>query len=355
VKYPNTIENNEFVPALGLTNGHLQTILGNMRPRKFSILAAPCEPLEFQPEADVRITGYAHWQRSTGARSDVAGTVILIHGLEGSANGSYILGTASKAYAAGFNVIRMNVRNCGQTEHLTPHLYHSGLTSDLSFVVSQVISREDQTPVVLIGFSMGGNQVLKLAGEWGDSAPGTVAGICAVSPPIDLAACSRAIARRRNWLYEHRFLRSLKQKMRRKEQLYPTRYSTENLDQVRSLWDFDEVTAPLNGFGDALDYYTRASSQSLLHRIRVPALIIHAQNDPFIPFEPFQQQGIESNPWITLLVPHSGGHVAFCGRRQLAEDRAWAENRCIEFARFAREQYFNAEIDRLPLTSPGAR
>lgn len=333
MRHQNIAVDNPFIPARGLANGHLQTVIGNMRRRTFSILQIPSQPLEFLTEPDVRIRGFANWQR------DAAGTVVLIHGLEGSAQGSYMLGTASKAWDAGFNVIRMNVRNCGDTEHLTPHLYHSGLTSDLRFVVEHLLRQGDRGPLVLIGFSMGGNQVLKLAGEWGEKAPREIAGICAVSPPIDLAACSRSIARRRNWIYEYRFLRSLKRKMRRKEKLYPDRYSTANLNRVRSIWDFDELTAPLNGFDNALDYYTKASAQAVLHEIRVPSLIIHAQNDPFIPFEPFDRIYTLENPLISLLATKSGGHVAFCGRRQEHEDRAWAENRCIEFSRIVREQY----------------
>jgi len=348
VRHQNIAVNNSFIPARGLANGHLQTILGNLRRRTFSILRTPSEPLEFLTEPDVRIRCLAHWQRGA------AGTVILIHGLEGSAEGSYMLGTASKAWEAGFHVIRMNVRNCGDTEHLTPYLYHSGLTSDLRFVVEYLIKQGDRSPLVLIGFSMGGNQVLKLAGEWGDEAPREIAGVCAVSPPIDLAACSRSIARRRNWIYEYRFLRSLKRKMRRKEALYPARYSTSNVNLVRSIWDFDELTAPLNGFGSAQDYYSRASAQAVLHRIRVPSLIIHARNDPFIPFEPFEKIQALENPWISLLATQSGGHVAFCGRRQEHEDRAWAENRCIEFARNVREQYASSlkVADEPLLTSP---
>lgn len=333
VRHQNIAVNNPFIPARGLANAHLQTILGNMRRRTFSILQIPSEPLEFLTEPDVRIRGFAHWQHGG------AGTVVLIHGLEGSAQGSYILGTASKAWDAGFNVIRMNVRNCGDTEHLTPHLYHSGLTSDLRFVVEHLIRQGDRNPLVLIGFSMGGNQVLKLAGEWGEEPPREIAGVCAVSPPIDLAACSLSIARRRNWIYEYRFLRSLKRKMRRKEELYPARYSTANLNRVRSIWDFDELTAPLNGFRSALDYYAKASAQAMLQRIRVPSLIIQAKDDPFIPFEPFEKINSLENPWISLLATQSGGHVAFCGQRQEHEDRAWAENRCIEFARIVREQY----------------
>ena len=159
-----------FRPAFGLSSGHLQTILGNSRPRRFSILGAPCVKRVFEPESDVRVVGFCHWQQPENVSRH---TVVLVHGLEGSAEASYVLGTASKAFDAGFNVVRLNVRNCGGTEHLTPHLYHSGLTSDLAFVVQELGDDTNRTSsLTLIGFSMGGNQILKLGGEWGHRSAG---------------------------------------------------------------------------------------------------------------------------------------------------------------------------------------
>jgi hypothetical protein len=284
----------------------------------------------FEPELDVRIVGFCHWQQPENVSRH---TVVLVHGLEGSAEASYVLGTASKAFDSGFNVVRLNVRNCGGTEHLTPHLYHSGLTSDLAFVVRELGDDTNQTAsLTLIGFSMGGNQILKLGGEWSDDPPAVVRGLCAVSPPIDLAACSRAIGRRQNRLYEYRFLRSLKSKVSRKQMLFPDRYDASRVDNVSTLWDFDDVMAPYYGFSDAQDYYSCSSAIGFVNKVRIPTLIIQAQNDPFIPFEAFRTQPVWGNPWITLLAPRSGGHVSFCGRGDFGEDRAWAENRCIEFA-----------------------
>ena len=298
-----------FKPAFGLSSGHLQTILGNLRFRRFSILKERCEERIFQPAPDVRILGFCHWQGSdTGKRQ----TVVLVHGLEGSAEASYVLGTASKAFAAGFNVVRLNVRNCGGTEHMTPHLYHSGLTSDLDFVVKELSGDSRISSLTLIGFSMGGNQILKLGGEWHLNPPAIVAGICAVSPPIDLAACSRAIGSTQNRLYEYRFLRSLKAKVRRKELLFPDRYDASKVDKVSTMWDFDDVMAPHYGFRDAQNYYECSSAIGFLHQVRIPALIIQAQDDPFIPFDAFRTEPVSANAWITLLAPTGGGHVSFC-------------------------------------------
>jgi predicted alpha/beta-fold hydrolase len=178
---------------------------------------------------------------------------------------------------------------------------------------------------------MGGNQALKLGGELGGDHPRELRSICAISPPIDLESCSRAIGRLENRIYEYRFLRSLKAKMRRKHQLFPGRYDLSRLAHVRSLWDFDEVMSPYNGFQGALDYYERASSLPGLPLIKVPTLIIHAQDDPFIPFDAFTDRRLIENDSITLLAPKHGGHVAFFGRSQHDEDCAWAENRSIEF------------------------
>jgi hypothetical protein len=305
------------------------TIIGSQRLRRFSILDQPCERREFQTEPDTRVVAHCHWQTERRRRP----TVIIIHGLQGSAAAGYALGAASKAFAAGFNVLRYNVRNCGGTAHLTPKLYHSGLTVDLHYVTRELIERDRLTELFLIGFSMGGNQSLKFAGELGAGAPAALKGVCAISPPIDLESCSRAIARRENWVYEIRFLISLRRTMREKDRLFPGLYDISRMSTIQHLWDWDEMFQHHNGFDGARDYYSRASSLPFISRIRTPTLIIHAEDDPFIPFDPFTDARIAGNPFALLIAPRHGGHVAFCGRRQPDEDRAWAENRAVEFCR----------------------
>lgn len=316
-----------FLPYPGLSNGHLQTILGNKRPRRFALRRELAERREFHPEQDVVVVASCHWQ----TQRKLHPTALIVHGLEGSAEASYVLGTADKAYARGFNVIRYNVRNCGGTEHLSTKLYHSGLTSDLRFAIDHLITVEGLKKIYLIGFSMGGNQILKLAGEYGDEHPRELLGLCAISPPLDLAACSRAISRPENRIYEYRFLRSLKAKIRRKADLFPEHYRASLVERVSTLWDFDEAMAPYYGFQSALDYYEQSSALYLLDRIQMPALIIHAEDDPFIPFAPFEDRRLAENEMIWLLATRNGGHVAFCGRPQPDEDCAWAENRAVEF------------------------
>lgn len=229
------------------------------------------------------------------------------------------------ALERGWNVVRLNVRNCGGTEELCPTLYHSGLTADLASVVEQLAGRE----LYVLGFSMGGNMALKLAGEWGEAAPEHVRGVCGVSVPIRLAECSRRIGERRNFVYEKRFLRQLHTTLAYKKLLMPERF--ENVDGVdaASIWDFDDrVTARAFGFRDADDYYARASSAGYLEKVRVPALLIQAEDDPFIPFEMYEDGVFEGNGKLTLLRSRKGGHVAFLSREGR---RFWAEEQALGF------------------------
>lgn len=316
-----------FIAPLPLRNGHAMTIIGTQRPRGFSIFKHPFERREFQTEPSTRVVAYCHWQAERRERP----TAIVIHGLEGSSEGNYVLGVASKAFDAGFNVLRYNVRGCGGTGRLSPKLYHSGLTVDLHHVTRELIERDRLPELFLIGFSMGGNQSLKFAGELGDGAPPELKGVCAISPPICLESCAHAIARRENWIYEIRFLRSLRRTMIEKDRLFPGVYDLSRMREVRHLWDWDEMFQHHNGFNGAQDYYAKASSLPFIERVRVPTLIIHAKDDPFIPFEPFTDKRIAENPRVLLVAPRHGGHVAFCGVRQADENRAWAENRAVEF------------------------
>jgi len=255
------------------------------------------------------------------------------HGMEGSTASAYMLTTADKMFRSGFNVVRVNFRNCGGTEHLSPTLYHGGLTADLRAVIDELIARDRLSRIFVAGFSLGGNLVLKLAGEYGDSPPPEVKAICAVSPSIDLRASTTLIARPRNWIYQQDFLRRLKNRIKVKEKLFPGRYDLSILSGIRSVEQFDDrYVAPHFGFRDANDYYAKASSRPFIGRIRVPTLIIHAKDDPFIPFEPMRDPSIESNPYVLLLATELGGHVAFVSA-SAGEERFWAESRVIDFCK----------------------
>ena len=315
--------------------GHRQTIAAFLSRRHRRLLreTTPDEEARyFQTEPDVQVLAHCRWQRARTAHP----TLVLVHGLEGSSNSVYMLGTAAKAFAKGFNVVRLNMRNCGATEHLTPTLYNSGLTHDLRFVLSELIERDKLSrDIFCAGFSMGGNVVLKLAGEYGDDAPPALAGFCAVSPSLDLAACARRIEHPSNRLYQSRFVRSLRRRMRYKHTLFPETYDIKNLRRVRTVRDFDETfTAPHFGYADASDYYARASALRFIADIRLPTLILTAQDDPFVPFASFTNEAISDNPHVHLLAPPHGGHVGFiAAHAEPGGDRFWAEHRIVEFCR----------------------
>jgi uncharacterized protein len=247
-----------------------------------------------------------------------------------------MIAMADKAFLAGFNVLRMNLRTCGGTEHLTTKIYHGGLTEDLREVVRQLIEEDHFTRLFLVGFSLGGNMVLKLAGEYGEHPPEEVLTVTAVSPSVDLMASAEMILKRSNWIYHRDFVYRLKKRLRLKHKLFPDLYDITNLDSVNTLREFDDkFTAPASGFTGADDYYYRASSIRVIDRIRIPTLIIHAQDDPFIPFAPLRDPVVTNNPYIVLVDPERGGHVAFLSNYPNGEDRFWSENRVIDFCKLA--------------------
>lgn len=328
------LESKSFRPHRLFRGSHAQTLAGFAWPRRLRISEqnVPDEPRLFEVEPGVRLLAHCRWQNRGDGRG-AHPTVLLVHGLEGSSESVYMLSTAQKAYAAGFNVLRVNMRNCGGTEHLTPTLYNSGMSGDFCQILSELIERDELGSIFLVGFSMGGNIVLKLAGEFGGEAPRALSGVCAVSPALDLKACADAIEMRSNWLYQKRFMSSLHRRVRHKERLYPDLYDTRSLRRVRTIRDFDErYTAAHGGYRDAADYYARASALRLIPRINKPTLIIHAQDDPFVPFASFRHPSIAANHNVVLLSPPRGGHVGFVADdAREDEDRFWAENRVLEF------------------------
>ena len=331
------LEEKPFRPHPLFSNGHAQTIAGYMWPRSRS-LRADLEATErlFEVEPGVRLLAHCRWQADAASHP----TIVLTHGLEGSSISVYMLGTAAKAFHAGFNVVRLNMRNCGNTEHLTPTLYNSGLSNDLRAVVRELIEQDHLRPIFLVGFSMSGNMALKFAGEDGDALPREVSGVCAVSPSVDLSTCADAIEQRGNWLYQQSFIRSLRRRIRQKQRLYPELYDASDLHLVRTIRDFDNRYTALDaGYRDAADYYERASALPLIRHIRTPTLIIHAQDDPFIPFHPLRHPSVGDNPYILLLAPLHGGHVGFVAADTNGEDRFWAENRIVEFCSLVHDRF----------------
>jgi predicted alpha/beta-fold hydrolase len=318
----------DFKPLGLLRNPHLMTIAAAFWPRKF--LALPSSiPRLFEVEPGTQMLAECHWQENPHEHP----TLIAVHGLEGSSESNYMRGTAERAWTTGFNAVRLNQRNCGGTENLTSTLYHSGMSGDIRAVILELIQRDHLPEIFVAGFSMGGNLVLKMAGESGEAAPPELRACVAVAPALDLAACANALSEPQNFMYERHFVRGLKRRMRLKSSLFPGRFPLDGLNAVRTVREFDEVmTARFCGFKGADDYYACSSARRVISGIRRPTLITTAQDDPFVPFAPFEDPAIQANQNITLVAPEHGGHCAFISEEG-GEERFWVEARIIEFCR----------------------
>lgn len=315
-----------FEPRRFLRNRHVQTLAGNFLPRTNS-LPQPVEQI-FHVEDGVQVLCHCHWQRDPERRM----TAVIVHGLEGSSLSQYVIGTGSKAWLAGMNVVRMNMRNCGDTERLTPTLYHSGLSSDVATVIRALIEQKQLQQIAAIGYSMGGNLVLKMSGDWGAQAPPQLKAVAAVSPAADLGPSADAMHQPANLIYEWKFLLSLMRRYKRKAALFPDIYK-EVARFPRSIREFDDViTARYCGFAGAQDYYTRAAAARVIDRIAVPTLIIHAQDDPFIRILPETRSKILANPNIKFVETAHGGHCAFLASPN-GHDGRWAELQIVSFCR----------------------
>jgi len=316
----------EFEPHRWLRNPHVVTVAAAYWPRALSRLSTATERI-FETEPGTRLLAKCHWQTDPRRHP----TLVLVHGLEGSSESRYMLGIAAKGYAAGFNVVRMNQRNCAGTEHLTATLNNSGLSADYRAVLEELIEKDALPEIFFSGYSLGGNLVLKMAGELGADSPRGLLGVCAVCPCLDLAASSDASGELRNFLYEWHFLFSFKRRMRKKAKLFPQRYQAVGLSQLRTLREWDEaIIAPAYGYRDAADYYYRASALRVVDQIRVPTLIITAQDDPMIPITSFGDPRIVGNPFITLVTPDHGGDCGFISLHR-GDARFWAETQVVEF------------------------
>ena len=315
----------EFQPRF--SGGHVQTLYAWAKPRAFPRLPTPVARY-FDVAADARVLAHCHWQDRPQERP----TLLLLHGLEGSSLAHYMGGMADKAWARGWNVVRLNQRNCGDTEHLSKGLYHSGLTHDPLFVMRELIARDGIRAIAVAGYSLGGNLTLKLAGDLGTSAPPELKAVCAVSPTMDLAVCVKALERKANVAYQWNFVRRLKARMRRKAAVVPGVFTLEPLRRIWTVRQFDEAyTAPHHGFRDAADYYYRASAMRVIDRIAVPALIVTAEDDPFVPVEPFQDPAVRGNSRVTTIVTRHGGHCAFVEHARDGYDGYWAEEQVVRF------------------------
>ena len=317
----------EFTPLARWKGGHWMTLYAWGRPRRFPALPA-AQPRFFDVAPGTRVLAHCHWQPRPWAHP----TLIALHGLESSSHAHYVRGLADKAFAAGFNAVRLNQRNCGATEHLSDSLYHSGLTGDPVAVMRELVDVDGLKAFAVAGYSLGGNLALKLAGDFGPAPPTELRAVCAVSPTMDLAICVDALEEKQNAIYQWHFVRNLKRRMRRKAAAWPGKWNLDALARIRSIREFDDAyTAPHHGFRDAADYYLRASAVRVIGRIGIPTLIITAADDPFVPPGPFKEAAVTRNRNIALeLTPH-GGHCGFVEEASGGYDGYWAEREIVRF------------------------
>jgi len=308
------------------------TIAAVYWPRRFALPKA--EERLFRVAEDSQLLGRCHWQQEK--RRDVP-VIAIVHGLEGSSDSNYVLGIAEKAFQRGFHVVRLNQRNCGGSEKLTPTLYNSGMSEDYRAVFEELTELDGFTQIFFAGYSMGGNLVTKMAGEYGKAVPRALRGVCGICPAIDLAACADALQKRENYFYQRHFVKGLMARYARKAALFPEIYPRHGFEKIRTVREFDDaITGPCFGYRDAQEYYDDAGARKVVGQVRVPMLMITAQDDPFVPYESFLAALVEENPIIQFMSPEHGGHCAFISRHGGVE-RFWAEARVVDFCEGLRE------------------
>lgn len=311
------INQTEYENPKWLFNGHLQTIV----PGLFRNI----QPLAFERERIGTPDGDfldLDWLQNKSEK-----LVIISHGLEGNSQRPYMLGMARQFFTKGFDVLTWNFRGCGEELNLKPIFYHSGATYDLDTVIVHAEKNYDE--IHLVGFSLGGNLTLKYLGEKRKRSLKLKKAV-AISAPVHLESSCEKISSKENFIYTNRFLKTLKTKILKKAQLFPKEIATGTLRKIKTLRDFDDFfTGPLHGFDDAHDYYELNSSLYFLEGIKIPALILNAQNDPFLSPKcfPVKLGRTLENVWMEF--PRQGGHVGFVQRNQ--QYIYWSEQRAFEF------------------------
>ncbi len=309
-----------FEPHPLVKGGHAQTIVGRYLGGERKWLPSTSHIIDL-PDGD-RLLALEAIPAGWRTEQPVA---LLVHGLAGCAQASYVVRLSRRLLGQGIRVVRINLRGAGDGFGLAKGIYHAGRSDDLRVVVEWLIDRVAGAPIALVGFSLGANLVLKLATEVSGAALAGLDAVLAANPPLDLAACARRIQRPENRLYDWNFVRWLRGMVRRLHTRFPE-LGPIDLSGVKTLQDFDDrYTAPRAGFASADDYYARCSLVSALPRIQVRGLIVHAMDDPFVPPEPVLNA--PKAPRVALeLVPH-GGHLGYLSRNAWGGDHRWLDAR----------------------------
>jgi predicted alpha/beta-fold hydrolase len=314
------VEKSEYRPGRIHASAHAATTLPTLLRR---VPAVPFVRQRLEMDDGDFIDLDCWWTDGQGNGS----TVVLCHGLEGNTGRQYMQGMARAFGKRGWNVVGMNYRGCSGQMNRTPGFYHSGATGDLRAVLEHV-DRPDRPVRALVGFSLGGNLILKYLGEDPAATRPNIAAAVAFSVPTDLDDSEVALARTGNWPYRRRFLRKLAAKIRQKAAIFPDQIDPSGLDRVKGLRDFDDLyTAPLNGFRDADEYYLKCSSRQFLPSIQVPSLLISALDDPFLGAKCYPREEARDSACFHLETPARGGHVGF----HQAGGEYWSEQRAVEF------------------------
>ncbi len=312
------LESSSYRPPVWLRNGHINTIYPYYF-RKKNLLLYIRERFS-TPDNDFYDVD---WLLSENKKR----LCILLHGLEGSSGSQYIRGNAKTLYNHEFNIAAINFRSCSGEINRQPTMYHSGFTKDLHHFVQNVEAKFDE--IFLCGFSLGGNVVMKYAGDGVYSLSPKIKAIAGVSVPCDLRAGSIKIMERKNHFYETKFLETLLKKVKIKHQHHPDKIDIRWLNKVKTLWDFDDrFTSTLHGFQDAEDYYRQCNSKQFLSHIKIPALIINAKDDTFLPESSYPYDEAKSNENLFLMTPKYGGHVGFT---TFGTDSYWNETNVLKF------------------------
>lgn len=310
-----------FVPHRALANGHLQTVV-------LPFVAAPSSSPGERVEIPVRHGRLiARLDRVASPR----GLAIVIHGINGTAAESFVLRTAAKLQRRGLDTLRLNLRGAGESEGTAAGMTHSGLTDDIRAVYDWAFSRYER--VGAVGFSLGGQILLRTVGEWASSPPPGACAAVAISAPIDLIRCTTYAERAAASVYRWFIVARLRRRYARLTATMPPGFTPSRVWRVRTIRHFDDaVIAPLHGFRDAMHYYREASAHTVLEHARVPTAIVHAGDDPLVPVEPVLEARATASPWVRFIVTERGGHVGFLGDTPAPgdDDRFWAECRAAD-------------------------
>ncbi|HUG44539.1 MAG TPA: alpha/beta fold hydrolase [Acidobacteriota bacterium] len=327
-KMEQVLENRKFHPHPAISGPHLQTLVSARLKRDFSWgwRASADKLVELGDGSLLRVVVIAHSRTSP--------TLVAVHGMSGSSDSGYMQGFSHKAHREGWNAVLLNLYNLN--EKLTaPRIFHAGAsreTAEALQLLSRMLSLEE---IYLVGVSMGGNIVLKLLGEFGESLRPLIRAGAVVSPMVDLDASWPYLEKPSNRIYRWYFVERLKKLVEQNAVIFRDFLEMEKLRRVESIREFDElVTAPLSGFEDAHHYYREVSSTRWFSKIRVPTLVLHSKDDPLLPWKPLTSPQLQRNPWILTHLTERGGHVGFLERDRFNDiDRKWAENRVIDFFR----------------------